>query len=362
MKITDFLNNSSIQLIGRTYIKDEALHMNFSGSGIRFCASGKIKVNFKSKGFSDKLRCPHICILVDGVVNRYYLEEEYMEINLDLGLDKHIVDIIKNSESPVSQTAITEIEVDNIFEYNHPQKYKLEFYGDSLTCGYGVLSDNAEDPFTSITESFVDGYAYLTSQNLNCDYSLVSVSGFPVYKSRWNLGFPIDSVADMISFSDYEEPYTMKDVIPWDNSLYKPGMVIINLGTNDESYFTPGTPWIDELVEKHGSFDEVRNLKVYKDELSNLRLRIIKFLDDLFSNYGDIKVVYATGLLKIFEDVNNVINDTIKEYAKTTNKKVYRYEFKVQKRFDKRGASYHPGKEMHKFAAAELASFIFDIM
>lgn len=363
MKINELIKNGSIYRIGRTYIADEALHMNFSGSGVRVAFKGeKIKVTFKSKRYDEENNKPHICIVVDDNKYYYLLDQEYTTIELALANQDHIVDILKNSESPVSQTAIVDIDVEELNIYNHPKKTKIEFYGDSITCGFGSLSQNADDIFTSKTESFVDGYAYHCSNILDCDYSVVAVSGFPVYKSRWNLGFPIDSVADMISICDYLESMKMVDTISWDNKNYTPDIVVINLGTNDESYFTPGTPWIDELISVEGSYEKVQELPIYKEEIEKFKNRLIKFLDDLFEVYGDIKIVYATGILPIMDGINNVINQTIEEYKLKHNRKVYRYEFKVRKHFDQRGAANHPGKAMQKFAGAELADFIFDLI
>ena len=362
MKISKLIETNFIHRLGRTYLKNEELHMNFSGSGIRLlCDSDYLNLKFKAR-FKDINSAPYIALIVDGNINYIAIDEETKSIKLPLKSALHQIDVIKNTESPVSQIALLEVEADSFLKYNHQKKLKLEFYGDSITCGYGVLDDVETNPFTSKTESFVDSYAYIASRLLDSDYSSISVSGFPVYKSRWNLGFPIDSVADMISICDYEEPMTSDTSTLWDNSNYIPDVVVINLGANDESYFTVGTDWVDELVSEVGSFEKAIYTKKYQDELDKMEEKIFAFLDNIFRIYGDIKVVYATGILPIIDIVDSKITEAILKYQKERNHKVYRYQFKVRNHFNQRGANYHPGKQMQVFSGCELANYIFDIL
>lgn len=363
MLISDLINANKVFKVGRTYLKNNVLHMNFSGSGVKVLVeSDTLEITFVSRNYSNSDACPYVCVIIDETKHYERLDQETKTLKFILSPGVHNIHILKNSESPVSQTGILELNANKFLVYPSEKKKKLEFYGDSLTCGFGILSECSSDKFTSETESFADSHAFIAANILDCQYSAISVSGFPVYKSRWNEGFSIDSVADMISIADYEESMTDETTTKWDNSLYIPDCVIINLGTNDESYFTPGMSWIDKLVEKYGDYDSVRKSPEYLCELQKFKERIFKFFDDLYLVYPNTKIVYATGILEIVQDVDKIIDEAVYEYQTKTNKEVYRYHYKVRKHFNNRGAVNHPGKKMQEFAGVELANYLFDIL
>ena len=247
------IKENKIKFIGRGYYKDDVININFSGSGIQLYAkTDKLILNLKGTKYDDPNGCPYVSILIDDIRYDFPVNEELKVINMSLPYGKHDIKILKRTESSVSHVSIL---------------LKIEYYGDSITCGYGSIGDDPLLGFTTATESFLDGYAYLTAKLLDADYSAICVSGFPIYKSRWNEGFPIESVADMISISDYSEDMTFDTAIPWDNNKFIPDIVVVNLGTNDCSYFTPGEHWVDDLVNKYGSFEEVLECEEFLEKV-----------------------------------------------------------------------------------------------
>lgn len=291
MSISNLLKTKKIIPIGRTYINDDMMFMNFSGSGFKCQSDTDLRLVFKATKYDSKTECPYITIFVDGKRTDYALDEEFKTIIIQNNkLSK--IEVVKRTETSVSHTALYQIN-GVLYELYEEKKLNIEFYGDSLTCGFGNLATNPSESFTTETESFVDGFAFLTAKKLNANYSAICVSGFPVYKSRWNQGFPVDSVADMISFSDYKEDMTFETVNHWDNKKFQPDVVVINLGTNDDSYFTPGQDWIDELM-KEKTFDEVKKTIEFKQRFEALEKRIQKFIKDLLLVYGEnIKIIWV---------------------------------------------------------------------
>ncbi len=359
MLIDNLLNDKIIQPIGRTYLKNSALYMNFSGSGIRFAVkTRKILIRLTGSKVDEENSQPYVSVLIDDNRIDYCIDKLDYWIELDLSNDKHIIEIIKRTESSVSFCAIKEIVADEFLTLEKSERCKIEFYGDSLTCGFGNLSECCDDPFKTETESFLEGYAYLVSKKLDCDYSAICVSGFPIYKSRWNEGFPIESVADMISITDYSEDMTFATAIPWDNSKYHPDVVVVNLGANDHSYFTEGMKWIDELIAQYGDFKLAEKDVRYIQEVRNLKQKINQFLDNLFALYGkDLRVVWC--LFDIyFED--GVLYDVIKEQVINYSENTFFCDISFQTNV--RGAAWHPGKVMHKEAALQLSDFIENIL
>lgn len=62
-------------------------------------------------------------------------------------------------------------------------KLRLEFIGNSITCGYGTEADSAQVHFSYDTENNTLGYAYLTARALNADFNIVARSGIGMYRS-----------------------------------------------------------------------------------------------------------------------------------------------------------------------------------
>ena len=359
MERVSFGDFNKVKTIGRVYSYNNKIFMNFSGSGIMFKAlSKKLSVKFFATKYDDENSRPYVSILIDDERLDFKIDEEYKTIEITLPSKVCTIKILKRTESSVSFLAIKEVYVDEILPLEKEDKFKIEFYGDSLTCGFGNLSNNPEEKFKTETESFLDSYAYLLSQKLNADYSAICVSGFPIYKSRWNEGFPIQSVADMLSICDYSEDMTPETVNNWDNTKFIPDLVIVNLGSNDCSYFTEGQKWIDDLVTKYGSFEEVLKANELDEELKALENKIKSFLDDIFALYKNVKVIWALGMIEINDHVQKVFDKALKEYD---NPNVYQFNFKVREICDERGAVYHPNKKMHLIASEELAEFIKEI-
>lgn len=358
MNFTELINQGKIKTIGRTYEKDNKFFMNFSGSGLMFNAiTNKLIIKFFTYEYNDD-SCPYVSVLIDNVRKDYKIDKENNTIVCMLSFSIHTIEILKRSESSVSFVAIEDIVVDDLLMIKQEEKFKIEFYGDSLTCGFGNLSNNPEEKFKTETESYLDSYAYLLSKKLNAEYSAICVSGFPIYKSRWNEGFAIDSVADMISISDYKEDMSLKTAVPWDNNKFIPNLVIINLGSNDCSYFLPSSKFVDELVDKYGDFEKVLLSSEFQNELINLEKKIISFLDDLFALYKNVKIIWALGMIYIDDHVQKVFDKVLNNYS---NENLYQFNFKVRDICDERGAVYHPNKKMHLIASEELYDFINSI-
>lgn len=60
---------------------------------------------------------------------------------------------------------------------------KIEFIGNSITCGYGVESINMSDPFEDETENHWLTYANIVSDSLKAQHTSISRSGIGVYRN-----------------------------------------------------------------------------------------------------------------------------------------------------------------------------------
>ena len=357
MLLQELLDNKKILPVGRTWFNNDLLFMNFSGSGIRCNVSGnEVNITFFATKYDEDNSRPYITVFLNDNRYDYELDSEYKTITLHLKSGINELRVLKRTESNVSHAAIKEISGVKYHEIEEKKRLNIEFYGDSLTCGFGALATDPNLPFETKTESFFDAFAYKLSQKLDANYSAISVSGFPVYKSRWNQGFPLDSIADMISICSYHNDDTIETAPKWDNNNYRPDLVVIYLGTNDESYFSVGQDWVDELVKEVGSIEEARKHPRFVSELDLMYKRVLKFLNDLYKIYGkDLKVIYLLGMVDVIDFIYDTVSNAIKEF---NNPNAVYFKLTGPKQGDVFGSVWHPGSQMHENTATELYEFV----
>ena len=114
---------------------------------------------------------------------------------------------------------------------NTAPERRIEFIGNSITCGYGVEGEDVSSPFTPETESATLSYAALIGRALNADYAIVAYSGKGVVR---NYGDPNETSPDPMP-SLYDRTCCFDSTIVWDFMSWIPQVVFINLGTNDFS-------------------------------------------------------------------------------------------------------------------------------
>lgn len=220
---------------------------------------------------------------------------------------------------------------------------KIEFIGNSITCGYGVESIEMTDPFEDETENHWLTYANLVSDSLGAQHTSISRSGIGMYR---NYDGPREGSVENMPWQ-YEYTLFNKHTEKWDFNKYQPQLVCINLGTNDFS-----TPNYDaSLYEKN-----------YRQFLATVRRK-----------YPQAKIVLITGPM-LGEKENSMEKEILDRICKDVNKKgtdgktkkgdkeVYRFDFSFQTGDLGYGASWHPSKRQHEKMAAELLPFLRNLM
>ncbi len=152
----------------------------------------------------------------------------------DLKDTVHTILIEKRTEALVGRGEFLGFILDknkNLIEQNSTPSRRIEFIGNSITCGYGVEGENANSPFKPETENATLSYAALIGRILNADYMMVAYSGRGVVRNYGDSSKtstdPMPSLYDRTCFSDSTQV--------WDFTSWIPQVVVINLGTNDFS-------------------------------------------------------------------------------------------------------------------------------
>lgn len=112
---------------------------------------------------------------------------------------------------------------------------RLEFVGDSITCGYGNEASTmtpADVHFSTRGSNGHLAYGAVTAELLGAEYMAVAYSGRGVSRNYAGGGGPL--LPELYLSSVPDDPQAS----PWQPAQYVPDAVIVNLGTNDFS--TPG--------------------------------------------------------------------------------------------------------------------------
>ena len=342
----------NVKLLGRTYFNEDKLYCALSGSGAEFTFNGTkctVNVNGDSNAMNasaaDNQARVGIYVngerVIDDMVDN--LRESYDVFESDTPQDV-TVSIVKLSESPMSTISIGDIKVTGSVIKPTPDKdIFIEFVGDSITCGYGADDPVKENHFSTKTEDVTKAYAYKTAQALDADYSMVSFSGYGIISGYSNNDKKVSNQTvpqyyTKLGFSWSPNGSFVPANIDWDFSGRQPDVVVINLGTNDDSYTKTETDRQEEYAAEY-----------------------VNFIKTIREKNPDAKILCTLGVMgdRLFEYVQKAADDYA---AETGDKNVYTMKFDVQSPDDGYSADWHPSITTHDKAAAKLSEEIKKIL
>ncbi len=349
------LTEENVLLAGRTYKEEDTLWLALSGTGASFIYTGK-KLSLTAVGSpvisheDAEGNYARIAVYVNGerkVDDRVTQAEQTYTVWESDAAETVEVKIIKLSESAMSVVGIKDLEIAEGESVVPAAKkeHLIEFIGDSITCGYGVDDEDPLHSFTTATEDVTRAYAYLTAQLLSCDCRMFSASGYGII-SGYTADPEIKSAEQLIptfygsyGFSYDTYPGGKKPMdMPWDFTQKQPDIIVINLGTNDDSYCQE-TQWKQEE---------------YRD-------KYVEFLLDVRAKNPKAEIFCVLGLMgaRLYPRVC----EACRIYReKTGDEKIYTVELPEQDGEKGYVADYHPLHSAHKLAAEKLASEIKSVL
>ncbi len=274
------LSFEDIKWYGRTQIEDGIKYFNWSAAGFELCMTGTkaeaVIVSDSSSWNAENKAVIGIYIkeltspeeykgisfwegITDEPAKKKTLEQDENKITLfESNVEKTvIIKAVKLSELHYGTAGLKSLSVDgkqippvsaspagqqqsSANETTTTSPLKIEFIGDSITCGYGV-EGSLEIPFTTQTERCDKAYAWLTAKSLGAEFNLVSWSGIGIISHYID---PSINIPDNNWVMPALWPYTdkalsirlSKEPVIWNENNFSPDVVVIYLGTNDQSY------------------------------------------------------------------------------------------------------------------------------
>ncbi len=179
----------------------------------------------------------------------------------DLSSQIHRVQVYKRTEGNQGTGTLKGIlisENGEMLSWNDLPERKIEFIGNSITCGYGTEGLSKSERFKPSTENNYQSYAPIMARALNADYHIVAHSGEGVVR---NYGYKEKVSPSGTMPIRFNRVFDEKEQPLWDFSKWKPDAVVINLGTNDfstqphpdKAVFIAGyQKLIDEVLNQYG--------------------------------------------------------------------------------------------------------------
>ncbi len=344
-------NEQNVKLIGRTAEAEGIRWLALSASGIEFTFTGTSAavtvVGDNMTTMPDKQA--RFAVYINGEKTMDEMVDSAEEVFTVFSSEEAAettVKLLKLSEAAESTMGIKGIDVTSIGDIKPTAEkdLKIEFIGDSITCGYGVDDEDRDHHFKTSTEDATKAYAYKTAEILGADYSLVSYSGHGIISGYTTAGVlvsaqQVPAIYTKLakSYGNYNGIFNVSD-IDWDFSKFQPDYVVINLGTNDDSYTAGDKERVMEYADAYAEF-----LKTVREK--NPDAHIICSLGVM----GDRLLV---GVKKAYEKYTEETGDT----------NVSTFHFKPQDGSTGYAADWHPTAATHDIAANELSEYIKSLM
>lgn len=336
-----------VKQIGRTFLWKDTLWLSFSGTGIEFtyhsslCEITLIGDSTTSKmygrGKEARVAIYHNDILVVDAL----MDEKLKSFTLHQGeVMEGKVRVVKLSETADSSLGIKEIKTDgSLIKPTEDKDLKIEFIGDSITCGYGV-DEGLEGQYSTANEDATKAYAYKAALKLNADYSLVSMSGHGIISGYTDSGeinkdALIPPYYDRLgkSYGKFSTVVSVDETL-WDFHKFVPDIVVINLGTNDQSYCKEDETKRNEYVQAYVSF-----LKTVREKNK------------------DAYIICTLGIMGA--SLYPYVEKAVEQYRmETGDQKISSIELKEQLASDGYAVDWHPSEVTHEKAANQLALYI----
>lgn len=322
--------NPGVLLIGRFDTSDPA------GPKSAWSCSA-IKANFRGTGISVNLKSAGdnwFNVILDGSVlpqvNVTAGASSPVKLASGLTNGTHTIELVRRTEAWVGEVQFLGFNVTdgNLLAPPAPASRRIEFIGDSITCGYGNEGTSQYQSFTTKNENAYLAYGAMTARLLNADPVTVCWSGKGVIRNYGG-----DTTDPMPSVYSRILPYSATPA--WDASKWIPQAVVINLGTND---FSIGTPDKTAFTTTYSAFvGKIRN------------------------QYPDAHIYCAIGPMLSGDALINArdfINTVVSQKKSSGDLKIHYVEFPVQDGANGYGEDWHPSVKTHQLMANQLAAAI----
>lgn len=329
------ISERNVRLLGRCCVAEDGVVFNWTGSGILFRFYGTdaaVMMEHDEPNLSEWM--PFLSVRIDGGEPRRVGVENSVLLSLctNLSCGEHIVSVTKSSETGTYPLKMKFLQISAKGQQaakllpppELPQR-RIEFVGDSITCGFGNLGAAEQTRFLTAEEDGGQSYAGLIAAHFGADSRMICFSGRGIV---YNCDGTVDSL-----IPKFYEKVLANEPDKWDFSKWQPDVVVINAGTNDDG-------------GGYTSADEMREGTVH-------------FLKQVRKYNPNAQILWCYGLMTI--RMEPVIRETVTRAAQIDNKIHYLAFQPIDPAQGEVGACGHPSAKAHQRAADTLIQKLSEI-
>lgn len=317
---------------GRLSERNESYGLSWPGSSI--------SITFKGSSIhavlQDSDTADYFNVILDGIVlTRIHIDTGKRSYLLASGISKgrHTIQLFKQTEAEKGTAWFYGFEIGGKAKLKKTQKpeRKIEFYGNSITCGYAIEDSSGKDSGKGYFESNYDAYGAITARHFKAQYQCIAKSGIGMMISWGPVIIP--EIYDRVLESD--------SLSKWDFSKYRPDVVVINIFQNDA--------WLTKLPD-HPQF-RIRFPEGAPEE-QEIIARYKSFVQGIRAKYPGATIICALGNMDATKEGSlwpGYIQQAVKEL---NDKKIFTHFFPYKK------TKGHPSRREQKQMADSLIEFI----
>lgn len=211
----------------------DSVRYDWPGVQVRFRFTGKsLKLHFRGGERN------HFDLFIDGknYGRLHAIGDTVAHIEEIEGEGPHEGIFLKRTEGEMGTAVFYGLETGKSGRLLSPPEFsdrRMEFIGNSITCGYGTESADRNESFRPETENVWKSWASIVSRTFDADFHVIAHSGLGVIR---NYGDSLRVSEDPVPMpTRFNQALDMETAPLWDFSRWIPDVVVINLGTNDFS-------------------------------------------------------------------------------------------------------------------------------
>ena len=250
---------------------------------------------------------------------------------------EHLLEVRKRTEPVAGTVVFRGIDLEGTPLEPFPvESPSLLFLGDSLTCGYGILAPDGTDGFQAETEDVFRSFAGIASGALGARFQASAWSGKGMVEN-----FDRTTTETIPALWRRADPFDPESGLA---SPPRPGLVLVNLGTNDVFHRDPDWTLFEE--------------------------RAVALAEDLRSVFPSVPLLWLDGPALTDEALRDAqgrprplltrirsILDAIAERTSSEGPSL-RFSLASCESSEPHGADRHPGLERHRLVGMDLAAFL----
>lgn len=326
-------NNPAISYEGRILFRHDAAELSWSGTSATIWFEGESI----SAVMQDLDTANYYNVIVDGIVlNKIHTDTVKRSYVLACGLTngKHEVQLFKRTEWDKGKTLFYGFELSEkgrILPASAKKERKMEFFGNSITCGYANEDTSENDSWFGYFQNAYLSYAAITARHFKAQFHSTSKSGIGIMVSWFPLIMP----------EMYNRLDPFDSTSRWDFATYTPDIVVINLFQNDS--------WLVKNLQheqfKYRFGSTPPNEKAILDAYKN-------FVGTIRSKYPDAHIICALGNMDATREGSPWPQYVTKAVGQLNDKKIYTHFFPYK------NTPGHPKISEQQVMASSLISFI----